>query len=364
MVGGPAALTAPTGSGRAPPRRRALSADNQAVDQHSAANGDPGTGPVPSSPTGRVPQWVIDEAAGLRVDPLPWRAPAPPPPPRRRRGRTLLRALLVVPLVVLLSLGASVLVGPSTWPWTQVASDLPAAAPEITPPTPTSPPDRPTPGQEASRSPLGRPLPAPREGGAYQFIALQNDGVTPVAYDPCRPVHYVVRPDNAPAGGEEAVHAAFDRMAEVTGLRFVHDGTSDEASTLDRPIFQPDRYGDRWAPVLVAWETEEQNPALAGDTVGQAGSVAVALGEGTQVFVTGTVSLDAVRMPEILSFNDGDETARAIVLHELGHLVGLGHVDDPEQLMYPEARREVTELASGDLAGLAALGSGACVPEL
>jgi hypothetical protein len=89
------------------------------VDQHSAGDGDPGIGP-PSSPTGRVPQWVLDEAAGLRVEPVPWRTPVPPPPPRRLRGRTLLRALLVVPLVVLLSLGASVLVGPSTWPWTRV----------------------------------------------------------------------------------------------------------------------------------------------------------------------------------------------------------------------------------------------------
>jgi len=364
VVGRPAALTDPVGSWRAPPRRGAPRADNRGVDQHPAADGDPGTGPVPVSPTGRVPQWVLDEAAGLRVEPLPWRAPVPPPPPRRRRGRTVLRALLVVPLVVLLSLGASVLVGPSTWPWTQVATDLPSAAPEVTPPTPTSPPDRPTPGREASRTPIGRPPPAPPEGGAYEFIALQPDGVTPVAYDPCRPVHYVVRPDNAPVGGEQAVHAAFARMSEVTGLLFVHDGSSDEPTTLDRPIFQPDRYGDRWAPVLVAWETEEQNPALAGDTVGQAGSVAVALGKGTQVFVTGTVSLDAVRMPEILSFSDGDETARAIVLHELGHLVGLGHVDDPEQLMYPEARREVPDLAPGDLTGLAALGSGACVPEL
>ena len=43
-------------------------------------------------------------------------------------------------------------------------------------------------------------------------------------------------------------------------LRFVHDGGSAEPSTLDRRVFQPETYGDRWAPVLVAWETEEQNP--------------------------------------------------------------------------------------------------------
>ena len=104
--------------------------------------------------------------------------------------------------------------------------------------------------------------------------------MTPVAYDPCRPIHYVLRPDGAPAGGEEVVRAASPGCREVTGLQFVDDGTTDETSTRDRPIFQPDRYGDRWAPVLIAWETEEQNPALAGDTVGEAGSVAVSLGDG------------------------------------------------------------------------------------
>jgi hypothetical protein len=336
------------------------------VDQHDTAGRDPHAAgaPVPTSASGRVPQWVLDEAAGRPVEPVPWRSAAPVPA-RRRRGRGLVHALLVVPLVVVLCLGAAVLVGPHSWPWTPVAPEVPpSSVPSVTPPTLTSPPDRPTAGRKEARRPLGRPLPAPPEGGTHAFIAVQSDGVTPVAYDPCRPVHYVLRPDNAPAGGEEAVHAAFARLAEVTGLQFVHDGASDESTTGDRPIFQPERYGDRWAPVLVAWETEEQNPALAGDTVGQAGSVAVSLGEGPRVFVTGTVSLDAGRMPEILEMRDGAENARAIILHELGHLVGLGHVDDGQQLMYPEARRDVPDYASGDLTGLAVLGAGPCVPDL
>jgi hypothetical protein len=342
--------------------------DMESGDRRAPAPADGRNGAAPASPSGRVPQWVRDEAAGIRVEPVPWRSPGPPPRRRRRRWGTVLRALLVVPLLVVLILGAAVLVGPSSWPWSPVAPDgAPAGSPAVpraTAPTPTSPPDRPTAGVEAARRPLGTPPPPPPEGGTHGFIAFQADGVTPVAYDPCRPVHYVVRPDNAPAGGEEVVHEAFARLSEVTGLRFVHDGGSAEAATVGRRIFQPEIYGDRWAPVLVAWETEEQNPALAGDTVGQAGSVAVSLGDGPQAFVTGTVSLDAGRMPEILSFRDGTETARAIVLHELGHLVGLGHVDDPEQLMYPEARREVPDFAPGDLTGLAVLGGGQCVPEL
>jgi len=51
------------------------------------------------------------------------------------------------------------------------------------------------------------------------------------------------------------------------------------------------------------------------------------------------------------------------VLHELGHLVGLAHVSDPTQLMYPQSSG-VLDLAAGDLTGLAQLGAGECVPDL
>jgi hypothetical protein len=229
---------------------------------------------------------------------------------------------------------------------------------------PAVPRDRPTGGREEAGAPRGIPPEPPAEGGPHGFVAVQDDGVTPVAYDPCRPIHYVLRPEGAPAGGEDVVRAAIARMTEVTGLEFIGDGTTDEATTVDRPIYQPERYGDRWAPVLIAWETEAQNPDLAGDTVGEAGSVAVSLGTGPRVFVTGTVSLDAGRMPEILALRHGEETARAIVMHELGHLAGLAHVDDRNQLMYPETSGQLTDFAAGDLTGLAALGRGACVPEL
>jgi hypothetical protein len=284
---------------------------------------------------------------------------------------------VVVLLVQVLVLWAGVLAGP--WPWAQPREqpfrpDVPPAVAEPQPPAPPQPPaqtpavpaptDRPTPGGESSRVPLGRPLPPPPEGGAHTFVTLQADGVTPVGYDPCRPVHYVLRPDAAPAGGEVLVHEAVARLSEVTGLRFVHDGATDESGTRGREAYQPARYGDRWAPVLIAWETEEQNPALAGDIVGEAGSVAVSLGDEPRVYLTGAVSLDAGALTDLLARPDGAVLVRSIVLHELGHLAGLGHVEDPGQLLYPKAQDDVTDYAAGDLTGLSRLGSGACVPDL
>jgi hypothetical protein len=319
---------------------------------------EPGSG-LPTSPSGRTPQWVVDEALDRPVQPVPWRAVEPPA--RRRRGSGL-RGLLAVLLVVGGSLGAALLTGAVSWPWDRVVAADPAPGAGV--PVAAAPSDRPTPGVDASGSPRGVPQPVPDGGGPHAFSLLQAYGTTPVAYDPCRVVHYVVRPDGSPAGGEEMVHAAVARLGRATGLVFVYDGPTDEVPTPERAAFQPDRYGDRWAPVLVSWRTAAEAPGLAGDTVGEAGSLAVSLGEGARVYVTGTVTLDAEQFPEILAQPGGGATASGVVLHELAHLVGLDHVDDDSQLLYPETVPGVTDYAAGDLAGLARLGQGPCVPEL
>jgi hypothetical protein len=201
-------------------------------------------------------------------------------------------------------------------------------------------------------------------GGSHAFVAFQANGVTPIAYDPCRSVHYVIRPDHMPAGGEEMVHAAAARITQATGLQFVYDGLSDEPVAEDREPYQPDRYGDRWAPVLVAWQTDTENPALAGDVVGRAGSISMSFGvTSTSFFVSGIVVLDGGQFPDVVAWS-GPEVAQAIVLHEFGHLVGLDHVTDESQLMYPETVPGVTDFRAGDLEGLARLGRGSCAPHL
>jgi hypothetical protein len=310
-----------------------------------------------------VPQWVLDEALGHRTEPIPWRSVPPPagavpPAPRRRRS---LRGLLAVVAVLGLGGGAVALAdrGPGLWEPSGIRA---ITAPP--PPVDASLRNTPVPGVEAAPTPLGLPAPPPPGGGAYGFVTLQADGVTPVTYDPCRPVHYVVGLGQAPPGGEQLVHEAVQRLSAVSGLRFVYDGPTDEPAVPQRPAFQPERYGDRWSPVLIDWQTELENPGLAGDLVGQAGSAAASLGDGPKVYVSGTVSLDATQLPEILDDDDGADVVRAVILHELGHLIGLAHVDDDSQLMYPETRSGVTDYAAGDLTGLSRLGTGPCVPEL
>lgn len=61
---------------------------------------------LPRSPTGRVPQWVVDEAAGRRAVETAWRAPVTPVRPRRaRRMRRVPAPLIATLLGVVLAVG-------------------------------------------------------------------------------------------------------------------------------------------------------------------------------------------------------------------------------------------------------------------
>ncbi|MBG6225901.1 hypothetical protein IWX63_002484 [Arthrobacter sp. CAN_A2] len=222
--------------------------------------------------------------------------------------------------------------------------------------------DVPPPGVEASGVPLGTPPPAPAST-AFNLMDSPVEDQEWVAYDPCRPVHYVVRPDNAPAGSEGLVQEAVAAVSAATGLQFIDDGTTTEAPSEERDPYQPELYGKAWVPVLITWTSEAEIPGLAGDVAGLGGSdYAQALGQ-PLVYVGGQVQLDAPDAAASLSYPDGRAYLRATIMHELAHVVGLDHVDDPDELMYEQNVGRIS-FGEGDLAGLALLGAGPCAPGL
>lgn len=186
------------------------------------------------------------------------------------------------------------------------------------------------------------------DGGQYAFLVTQPDSADPVTYDPCEPVRVVVNPRSGPPEATAMVDDALGEMSELTGLDLRLVGETDAGPESD---WQPEQQGDRWEPVLVAWTDPDEVPELDGNVLGLGGSAWLEE-DGERRYITGQVLLDGPQLAQI-----GEEQTRATLLHELAHLVGLDHVDDTGELMYPSSARQ--EWGSGDLAGLAELG-GAC----
>lgn len=338
--------------------------------------------------------WEADDWGSDDWDSDDWDGEAERPPRRRSRLVQLLALVVVAAIVIvyvashlvgiwasdLRSEGATVI--PSTELDSTDGAGAGAGAGAAGPGDPTvefiRPADWPSPQGDPSPTPLGTPAPVPGTGGPHAFLAMQPDGVSPVAYDPCRPIHYVTRPGGPPEG-DALIREALATVSTATGLRFVDDGTTDEAPSDDRAAYQPDVYGDRWAPVLFAWSDAVESPRLGeidpddpqADPAGYAGSTMVGLepagGEptgATLVFVSGSVTLDGPDLGRIAEGPDGRAIVRSIIQHEVAHLVGLAHVEDRGQLMHPVTQPGVTGFAAGDLEGLAALGRGACFPQI
>lgn len=208
--------------------------------------------------------------------------------------------------------------------------------------------------------PGGSPQPGDGQGGAdrngYAFIRTQEDG-EPVRWSTCEPIRYVVREANQPDGAQRLLEDSVRRISEATGLEFSFEGTTDEGPADQRPLYQPERYGDAWAPVLVAYSDAEEYGRLRDRRAGYGGPASVRLGDRTPRFVSGMAVIDVEQVDRM----GGDEAFRAVMLHELAHVMGLAHVDDRDQLMNAvQYGREVTTLQAGDLRGLEMLGDGEC----
>jgi len=223
----------------------------------------------------------------------------------------------------------------------------------------------PKPSEEEAGAPAGLApvIVAPSQQFTFTETQVTPDGRTvPVTWSPCRPLHYVINTAGSPEDFTDRVAAAMADLSAATGLQFVADGTTDELPAAPRTYFQPARYGDRWAPVLIAFSNAHVLPALAGNVAGIGGYVSSQdRTTGVLVAVTGDVYLDSAVLarPNVR----GLPAYVPVLRHELGHLVGLDHIDDPTQLMNPSTG-VVTTYQGGDRTGLARLGRGECAPGL
>lgn len=173
-------------------------------------------------------------------------------------------------------------------------------------------------------------------------------------WDSCRAVRWTFSDSLAPSHGLAQVKEAVRRLHAATGLQFDYRGKTDHKSN---------PYGDdvAGADIVVGWRSSRTFQSYVGSptVVGLAG----------QRFVTGYRDSDgAVSKTQqagvILNadhhlhrgFGTGT-TWGEVILHELGHVVGLDHSTSRKQVMYYSTTPYSANLGAGDLRGMRQLGN-------
>lgn len=205
----------------------------------------------------------------------------------------------------------------------------------------------------------------------YTFLRVAPDGCTPARFNPCAPVRYIQNGATAPQFVMENVREAFRRLGQETGISFVDDGLTDENTR--RGPYVPERYPGRWAPILIAWEhfpaeqTSGQEQVLGNTVPYRVDDVTVSA---RLRFNVDAYNDESTKAPILDGFgppaNSGtgpigrsNITWGRIILHELAHVVGLGHTREEASLMYPDAAQQTTRptgFSKADLNGLRYLG--------
>jgi len=194
-----------------------------------------------------------------------------------------------------------------------------------------------------------------------------------VRWNPCQTITFAV---NARLAGksERATHKAiadvreaFRRAGKRTGLTFKYTGRTGEIP--NNRASTPWSTRQKSAEIVVAW-VDQGRASFRTNLLTRVGS-GYASGVGgwmlrgwpndrgrwTSAVGRGFVVLNASHNRRYESGFGAGVTRGALLLHELGHALGLGHVGRTSELMYPTIlRRQHSNYKSGDEQGLAKLG--------
>ena len=166
-------------------------------------------------------------------------------------------------------------------------------------------------------------------------------------------MEYAVNPAGMPDGARALVERAVARISAATGLQLEDDGDTDRRPFAGSFV----RLGGN-GPVVIGWGDATEFPELAGGVVGLGGAAPEDGPGGRRYYASGGLVLDT-EVFTAANVADRPLVMEAIVVHELAHVMGLGHVDEPMELMYGDNSGQV-ELGPGDREGLARVGSLPC----
>ena len=172
----------------------------------------------------------------------------------------------------------------------------------------------------------------------------------PTRWNPCAPIHYLVNMGGYSDTFRPVIAEAVERLQAATGLLLIPVGDTDFMPTLASPSPPPSVAGE----LVIALGDQLQTDLVPGQVVGRA-------------FITYFTSI--LRAAVVIDMGDVGKNPPwngvgpgPVLMHELGHAVGLDHVMDGTQLMNSTASSSgPSTYGAGDLTGLRQLGAaGGC----
>jgi len=177
-----------------------------------------------------------------------------------------------------------------------------------------------------------------------------------VRWDSCQKIRWAFYSKTSPKHALRQVREGIERVHEATGLDFHYVGKTDQ---------KPNPYGKgiTGTDVVIGWRSAKdfrpfrKHPG----TVGLGGNryysgFEEADGSRVSKAVRGGVVLNASLRSQVRSGYGKGYTWGEVIIHELGHVVGLAHAKASSQIMYYSVTTRNADWGAGDLAGLRMVG--------
>jgi hypothetical protein len=181
---------------------------------------------------------------------------------------------------------------------------------------------------------------------AQPYAFSRSTSAGPLRWNPCQAIRYTVNLGGYDPSARAMISEAVERLQAATGLPLVPAGDTTFTPTSATPTQSGAASGD----IVIALSDSAHTDLVPGLIVGMTNI------SYTSVIIKASVVID---MGDVASRPEWSSTgAGPVLLHELGHAVGLTHVGDATQLMNAIATSSgPTTYGAGDLTGLWQVGA-------